>query len=88
MSPDDVLAKVRAEVPAFAKRLFAEVPGCTGCDFDHGWDDHVLAVWDALEAALEAASGTEPPPFVHPRLGVAALREQSEVPTIFEGTLG
>jgi hypothetical protein len=33
-----------AAVLAFAKALFAELPRCTGCDFAHGWDDHVLAV--------------------------------------------
>ena len=31
-------------IVAFAKALLAEVPKCTGCDFDHGWDDHVLAI--------------------------------------------
>lgn len=38
----------RSLAPTFAKRLLAEVPMCTGCDFAHGWDDHVLGVYDAV----------------------------------------
>ena len=33
----------------FAKRLLAELPRCTGCDSDHGWDDHVQAIFASTE---------------------------------------
>lgn len=30
---------------AFAKAVLAEMPRCTGCDFDHGFEDHAMAIW-------------------------------------------
>lgn len=41
--PEQALAEA-LNWPEIAKALFREVPPCTGCDFDHGWDDHVKAV--------------------------------------------
>jgi hypothetical protein len=44
----------RERIVAFAKALFKEVPLCNGCDFDHGWDDHVIAVWNGADAERAA----------------------------------
>lgn len=43
--------------PAIALALFREIPTCTGCDFDHSWDDHVIAV---ARAALRDAIEEKP----------------------------
>jgi hypothetical protein len=46
---------VERDWPAIAKALFKEIPTCTGCDFDHGWDDHVRAVVRDVCARLGAS---------------------------------
>jgi hypothetical protein len=44
------------QLPEVAKALFREIPLCTGCDFDHGWDDHVRAI------ARDVLDGVDPRP--------------------------
>jgi len=40
----------RRVVIEFATMLFKEVTHCLGCDLDHSWDDHVMAVYRAALA--------------------------------------
>ena len=60
--------------PDITKAVFKEVPLCTGCDFDHSWDDHVRSVFVAL---IEGSGSPEP---VTPEYGGALVNQRFPAP--------